>query len=865
MKRQIIIISILCSIFVGPSYAQKSKLEQTINDWQFCQVGKTDWHPAKVPGCIHSDLMSNKLIPDPYFRDNEKKVQWIEDEDWEYRTDFDVSPDVLGKKEVQLTFEGLDTYADIYLNGLLLLNADNMYRNWTVDCKKLLKEKNNNLRVLFHSAVKEGFKKASNYSYWLPIHTVKPVNGGKPLLRKADTQTRKAPYQFGWDTHPRLVTCGIWKPVILTAWSEAKIDDVYLKPVTIEKDRAHYQVQVQIATVTQGDYHLSVFLDNGDKPVSEKTFKFKKGENTETVDLAISNPRLWWPNGMGKQNLYTVKVELSSGNNVIDKKTHKLGVRTIEVVQEKDSIGQSFYFRVNGVPVFIKGSNHVPTDALVTNITDSQYKNLISAARDAHMNMLRVWGGAIYENDIFYDLCDEAGIMVWQDFMFACAMYPGDQAFLDNVKMEVIDNVKRLRNHPSMALWSGNNEIIQGWNRWLPLKAKELNITKKDSAQMFHDYLKIFEEIIPDVIHQYDPQMFYWSSSPQSAPGVASTLDSGDYHYYKVWHGREPLRNYQKVIPRFMDEYGVQSLPTYYTLHKYLAPEDEYWGSPVMAFRQKDPSGDKKMEQYLHANYREPKDFQSMVYLSQVFQADAIKMASEVYRINKPRCMGTMYWQFGDSWPNIGWSVIDYLGQKKAAYYITQKAYANILVIPALSDTAVGPKTRVNVYINSDSTAEVNGKLQIKLLNFSGKQLFFKELYVKVGSLSNEIFFTLPTADLLKGHDKKYLVLSTVLTTNGKVISSNLLFFDRTKYLVLQKPDIFTKITGNGSVFEIELSANTLAKDVCLMLPGGEDGFSDNFFDLLPNEKVKIGLNTKLSAEELRNKLIVYSMVDFTK
>ena len=803
------LLAIFCFICIASANAQTAKLEQTIHqNWQFRQMGKSENYPARVPGCIHTDLMSNQLISDPYFRDNEKLVQWVEQEDWEYHTYFDVARDMFEKPNIQITFKGLDTYADVYLNDSLILKADNMYRLWTEDCKKFLKIKNNSLRIMFHSAVNEGLEMASKFSYRLPIHDVKPIsNERKEKLKRADSQTRKAPCQFGWDTHPRLVTCGIWRPVILTAWSGAKMEDVFVEPVNIETRQANYNVRANITADTTKEYKLSVYLDNSVKPVSQKTVLLKSGTNNESLKLFIPNPQLWWPNGMGKPNLYSVKVILSDERGRLDEITEKIGVRTIEVVQDKDSIGRSFYFRINGLPLFVKGSNHVPADALVSSISDKQYEDLVNDAVDANLNMLRVWGGAIYENDVFYDLCDKAGILVWEDFMFANAMYPGDNAFLNNVKQEAICNVKRLRNHPSIALWSGNNEILTSWITHKFGKKPEFNITKSDSAKIFQDYLKIFQDILPGVVKQYNPQTLYWSSSPQSEPGVVSSLLSGDYHYYKVWHGFASVQNYKIVIPRFMGEYGVQSLPSYFTLQKYLVPEDENLFSPVMAFRQKDPRGNEKLMRYLREDYKAPRDFQSLVYLSQIFQADALKIAIEAHRINKPKCMGSMFWQFGDSWPNIGWSVVDYLGKKKAAFYSVKEAFRNISVIPALSDTAVVAGTLLKVYINSDSAKAIDGKLMVKVLDFSGKLIFSKELNVKVVPFSNDIYFSIHVRELLKGLNKEELVLSTVLTKGGLALSKNLLYFNHPKFLQLQKPDIKTKIVQNTGGFEIELSA----------------------------------------------------------
>jgi beta-mannosidase len=853
----------LSSIWVN---SQTLVQQQTVDqNWQFRQLGRTEWLSAKVPGCVHTDLLDHGLIPDPYYRDNEKLVQWVETEDWEYQTTFDLDPTIFSKPNIELQFKGLDTYADVFLNDSLILRADNMYRSWTIDCKKILKAKNNNLRILFHSSVNEGLRKAALHTYRLPNHNEKTTDS-----RKASSQTRKSPHQFGWDTHPRLVTCGVWRPIVLIGWSDAKMEDIFVEPLNIEAKKADYNIQATITASTEKQYQLSVYLNHSAKPVSQKTISLKKGTNTENLSLSISNPEFWWPNGMGKQNLYTVKVVLVDETGVIGEKTTKIGVRTIEVVRDKDSIGRSFYFRVNGIPLFIKGSNYVPADALVTRVTSDQYKSLVIEARDANLNLLRVWGGAIYENDIFYDLCAENGILVWQDFMYACSMYPGESAFLENIRQETIENVKCLRNNPALAIWCGNNELISGWHDWGWPHDPKLNISKTDSANIFQGYLKIFDDIIPNVIKEYNPQTFYWPSSPGSEPGIPSSLASGDLHYYFVWYGSYSIQSYKKVIPRFMSEYGVQSLPTYYTLKKYIGPEDENLISQVMMYRQKsvmpwitpDMEGNKMLMRYIREDYKEPKDFESLVYLSQLFQADAIKIASEAHRINKPRCMGSMYWQFGDAWPNIGWSVIDYLGKKKAAFYVAKKAFKNISVIPALSDTVIGPESQVNVYINSDSLKAVEGKLSIKLLTFAGKVVFQKDMDVQVAALSNAIFFTIPTIELIKGLKKEELVLSTVITRNGLIISDNLLYFDHCKFLKFQNPDIKTEIVRNGSDFEILLSASSLTKSVYLSLPNGDDSFSDNFFDLLPGEKAKIKLKTKLSLEELKSNLCVRSLID---
>ncbi len=830
-------------------------------NWKFRQADKAEWYSATVPSSIHTELLKHKLIPDPYYRDNEKLVQWVEDKDWEYKTSFDIAPDVFSNTNLDLLFKGLDTYADVYLNDSLILKADNMYRSWNVNCKKLLKPTNNILRILFHSAVNEGLRKASLYSYRLPNHNEKTIES-----RKSGSQTRKSPHQFGWDTHPRLVTCGVWRPIVLKAWSDAKIDDIFFKPVKISASVANYNVITNISALKEKKYKLSLYLNT--TKISQQTISLKKGANNKTFNFTINNPKLWWPNGMGKPNLYSTKIVLTDENGILDEKNTKIGVRTIEVVQEKDTIGKSFYFKINGLPLFIKGSNYVPADALVTKVTNKQTTDLIISAKDANLNLLRVWGGAIYENDLFYDLCAENGLLVWQDFMYACSMYPGDDAFLENIKQETIENVIRLRNNPSLALWCGNNELISGWFEWGWPKKPALNISATDSAQIFHDYQKIFTDIIPTVVKQYNPQTFYWPSSPGSDPGVKSSHTSGDLHYYLVWYGSQSIQTYKTAIPRFMSEYGVQSFPSYYTVKKYLAPEDENLFSPVMMSRQKsempwispDMEGNKMLMRYLNEDYKTPKDFESLVYVSQLFQADAIKIASEAHRINKPYCMGSMFWQFGDAWPNIGWSVIDYLGKKKAAFYTAKKAFKTVAVIPALSDTIISSNTKLNVFINSDSSKRVIGKLSIKLLDFSGKLLVTKDVSVQIPPFSNAIFYTTPVNELLNGLNKDELVLSTTFTVNNLTQSENLLYFNHLKFLQLQKPLITTTIVQKGETTVINLITNSLAKSVYLSMPNGEDNFSDNFFDLLPNQPIQIKLNTKMPLKLVKSQLSIKSL-----
>ena len=504
--------------------------------WQFREVGKDDWRPATVPGCVHTDLLNNKLIDDPFYRDNEQKLQWIGKTDWEYQTTFNVTPEILARDNIELIFEGLDTYANVFLNNESLLNADNMFRTWRADCKRLLRAGANTLRIRFRSPINEVLPLMAKMDYQLPA--------GNDQGEKTSPHTRKAPYQYGWDWGPRFVTSGIWRPVSLQAWDKARVEDLHILPKQVTAAAASLTAEVQI--VANSNVSATIVVDNlTDKSIAAKrVVPLMPGSNRIALDFVVAHPALWWPNGLGAHPLYTFKARLLINGKPIDETTTRTGLRSLELRQQPDESGKSFTFVINGVPVFAKGANWIPADSFPTRISKAKYRQLLEAVRDTNMNMVRVWGGGIYERDDFYELCDEMGILVWQDFMFGCSMYPGDQAFLDNVRQEAIDNMKRLRNHPSIVIWVGNNEIETAWKHW----------GWKDQlpASLWDDYLKIFHGVLPEVCSSLDPSRPYWPSSPSS--NLEDDPDSqkmGDVHYWQVWHASLPFSEYEKQFPAF--------------------------------------------------------------------------------------------------------------------------------------------------------------------------------------------------------------------------------------------------------------------------------------------------------------------------
>lgn len=826
--------------------------------WQFHQAEKPEWFPATVPGIVHTDLFDNKIIGDPFYRTNEKDLQWIDKIDWEYKTIINVDKDLLNRENIELVFKGLDTYAEVYINDSLLLNADNMFREWRAECKSYLKEGENALRIFFRSPINEDIPKLEKLGYQLPAVNDQSENGGLED-KKISIFARKAGYHYGWDWGPRFVTSGIWRPVYLEVWDRAKIVDMSIKQKQVSAEKALlsgvFEIQStgkQKATLSISEYETLNILGRIETQLSP-------GLNTVMIYFEIKNPRLWWSNGLGEAYLYKLIGRLNIGDNTIDTVSTNIGIRTLKLVQEKDSLGRSFYFELNRVPVFMKGANYIPNDNFLPSVSAKEYEEVIQAAVDANMNMLRVWGGGIYENDIFYDLCDKNGVIVWQDFMFACAMYPGDDAFLENVRQEAIQNVKRLRNHPCIALWCGNNEMDAAWGYgtsggwgWKERFSEEIQ------AKIWNDYKKIFHNILPKVIEQYDNETFYWPSSPMAGTNERASYDakSGDIHYWGVWHGKQPFKSFKLRIGRFMSEYGFQSFPEFKTVKAYTIPEDWDIRSEVMDAHQRSGRGNELIKTYMKWYYKTPKDFKSFLYMSQVLQAEGLKMAIEAHRRKKPHCMGTLYWQLNDCWTVASWSSIDYYRRWKALHYFVKKAYNEILVSPTEDDGIL------SIRIISDRLEPIDAKLDMKLIDFSGNILLQKEMAVTIGANSSQSFFKSKTKEFLSGINKENVVLVVKVFEGKKILSTNQYYFVPVKDMDLSVPKITKTIKTIESGFAITLKTDKLAKNICLNIDEFEDFFSDNYFDLIPGEKSTVYYSTQEQIVDFENKLKIISVVD---
>jgi len=811
-------------------------------DWTFREVGKPEWHPATVPGCVHTDLLANKLIDDPFWRDNEKRLQWIGKTDWEYTTTFDITPSILARENIQIVFEGLDTYANVSVNGTALLNTDNMFRTWRADIKPLLKAGANTLHIRFRSPINEILPIMAKMDYELPA--------GNDQGEKTSPHTRKAPYQYGWDWGPRFVTSGIWRPVYLDVWDSARIDSAYLVTMTIVNGNATIAAHVDVDSTVATE--ATVLIENAKTRavVSQQEVQLSRGQNRYSLAFGIRNAALWWPNGLGSQPLYSFKVRVIIKGKPVDEIVRRLGVRTIELLQKPDEVGKSFTFVVNGYPTFMKGANWIPADSFPSRITPERYRHLLESVRDANMNMLRVWGGGIYERNDFYDMCDEMGILIWQDFMFGCSLYPGDQAFLDNVRQEAIDNVTRLRQHPSIVIWVGNNEMESGWFHW--------GWKNQYPAKLWDDYMKVFYGVLPEVIKSLDPTRQYWPSSPSSnLEDDPESQKMGDLHYWQVWHAAAPFHEYEKQSPRFMSEYGFQAFPQVDTVATYTDPGERNITSPVMLAHQRHPRGNQLIREYMLREYPEPKDFDSFLYVSQVLQAEGIKVGAEHLRRIMPHNMGSLYWQLDDCWPVASWSSIDYTGRWKALQYYARRFYSDVRVI------LHGQGGNLDVFVVSDRLKHINAQLKFSVMDFNGQTFLSDQQAIEVQGLTSKSYMTKPIATLLERVDRQNVFVLVELVSEGRTLSTNTYFFDSFKSLKLPRPQVDVQVTPESGGFRLTISSDKFARAVYLASPY-PGTFADNYFDVIPGRAINIEFRASKSVplDQFRQQLKVRSLID---
>jgi beta-mannosidase len=833
--------------------------------WEFHAAGDVekaeakDWHPAQVPGVVQTDLLRNQLIPDPFYRDNESRLQWIGLTDWEYRTRLTIDAATLAGEHIDLVFEGLDTFADVYVNEQAVLHTDNMFRHWRIPAKPLLKQGDNTLRVVFHSAVMKMLPYVKSQPYVLPA--ISTMNGGNEEGIPTAPYTRKAPYQYGWDWGPRFVTEGIWQPVRLESWDAVRIENFHIHQVKVSADEARVLAELEIEATRPGKATIVFSHDEVSGAASNdgtQTVQLDSGVNHVTFPIVIVKPKLWFPVGYGAQSRYRFSAAVRLGREVAARAEVKTGLRSVELRRAPDQWGKSFAFVVNGIPIFAKGADVIPFDSFPNRVTPDVHRRILQSARDAHMNMVREWGGGYYESDDFYDICDELGILVWTEFAFGGDMVPGDVAFQENVREEAIQQIKRLRDHPSIAIWCGNNEVETGWYHWSDRQAFKESVSPAVRERVWQDYVILFADILKSAVTEYaDPTPYSPSSPSAHFEEPPDQPDNGDMHYWAVWHALAPAQDYQKQFPRFMTEFGFQSFPEMRTIRSFSEPGDLDIRSVVMQAHQKNKGGNERILSYMLREYWEPKNFEAFVYLSHVQQAEIIKLGAEHLRRQRPRTMGSLYWQLNDCWPVASWASIDYYGRWKALHYYARRFYDDVLISPYLHDD------QVDVYVVSDKTQPMSGKIRVRLLDFSGRTFLDQAQEIQIPALSSASYLKIAKNDLAAKVDPRRSFVVADLEVAGQVVSRNLVFFDAMHSLELPvMPRIESVVSKTDGGYSIKLQAPSLARNVYVSFGEMDVQLSDNYFDLLPAEPVTITVKTSATQDQLKGALRITSLMD---
>ncbi len=856
--------------------------------WQVRKKDDTETLPAAVPGCIHTDLLAAGKIDDPYYRDNEHKQMWIGDTAWVYSRTFSVNQAFLENDGLLLRCEGLDTLASITLNGNQIATTDNQFRIWEFDVKKHLHAGENSIEICFDSTIP--LITAEQQKRYLNLTGVghHRVDGSNRI--------RKNQSNYGWDWGPICVTAGIWRPIALLGFTPARITDVLITQNHEQEDVVGVHVNVNIEEPGHAALRTKITILYKGETADQDDVEARHGVAETT--LIVENPKLWWPNGMGEQSRYDIKVELFEGDTSIDNVSKRIGLRTLVLDRHDDQWGESFQFVVNDRPFFAKGANWIPADTFVTRLSKKEYEYQIKSAAAANMNMLRVWGGGIYEDDVFYDLCDEYGICVWQDFMFTCSAYAAfDEHFMENVKREVEDNVKRLRHHSSLALWCGNNELEQIADMLIGDPDEEQKLRKKlqtsiddilsagparrlkqtirdmtgnitEGKMTWDEYKQLFDELLPEVVKTHDPERAYWPSSPHSPVGDRSDYANpgcGDGHLWDVWHGRKPFEWFQTSAHRFASEFGFQSFPEPDVVNSYTEPEDRNVTSYIMEHHQRSQIGNDAIIQYMLSWFQLPTSFDMLLWLSQILQGIGMKYAVEHWRRSMPRCMGTLYWQINDCWPVASWSSIDYYGNWKALHYMARDFYAPLL-ISGIEDPQEGT---VEVHVTSDLFQPTPGVIHWRLTDTDGNTLAENNLgCANIAPNADTKVCLLDFADHLVEYGGRRLMVWLELLIKNKVVSSNFLSFTRPKHLELRQPELRTTIRAlDEQSFAVTINAKHPALWVWADLPGIKAAYSHRFFHLQPEKPVEITITPKtpLNLTEFEEKLKVYSVIETWK
>jgi beta-mannosidase len=814
--------------------------------WQMKKSGDSEYIETEVPGTVFKTLLEHGDIEDPFYRDNEEKVKELANYDYQYVKQFFAGSDILKCDSIILRCEGIDTIASININDKLLADVNNMHRTYEFDIKEYLVEGENKIEVVIFSSLKYISEKQNENPLWGADSTIE----GFPHIRKAH-------YMYGWDWGPQLPDMGIWRKIEIRAYDFGKIDDVYVTQKH-QEDKVSLNFRVRSNNLSEKELYIEVKVVS---PTGETFIKnIVRTNYEENISIDIENPQLWWPNGYGEQPLYNVEVTLKRNeqipdNNLVcaDNKKFNIGLRTLRLKCEKDEWGESFEFEINGISIFSKGANYIPEDNLLTRCSEYKTECLIKDCIEANFNCIRVWGGGIYPEEYFYDLCDQYGLIVWQDLMFACAVYDVSDEFAENIQAEVEDNMKRLRHHASLGLWCGNNEMEVAWADWGFPK----------TAKLRTDYIKQFEVLLPAVAKKIDPNTSYWPSSPSSGGGFEEPNDEnrGDSHYWDVWHGLKPFKDFRNHYFRFASEFGIESFPSMKTIKTFSNEEDQDPFSYIMEKHQKCNSGNGKILYYISEYFNYPKSFDSFVYVSQLIQGEGIKYGVEFWRQNRGRCMGATYWQLNDCWPVASWASIDNFGRWKALHYFAKRFFAPVLV-SSRQEGAIA-----DIYITNETLKNFEGKLLWILRNTSNDILMEEEISVSVNKLEASKVCELDFSKILSQNDKREIYLEYELISGNKQVGSGVDLFVPAKHFKFGEPNITFEVNEDKDNFYISLNSKNLARYIELNFKELDCKFSDNYFDIVPGKtkEIKIRKETmslQITKEDVVDKLCVRSIYD---